>query len=96
MFDEDLNVASGLGGGARVSTDAALFLSKKVAAAQREIVHQLRTEAADQARPETSKKDSEKLLANGRKDHEDERKTDLPVNTSDDNLDGTQQLNITV
>ena len=96
MSDDDLYVTPGLGGGAKISVDAALFLSKRVAAAQREIVHELRTEAADQTRPETSKKEADKTRANERNDREDERDTEPRADASDDTLDGTQLLNITV
>jgi len=60
MLDDDRNVALGLSNGVKVSNNVALFLSKKVTEAQREIVHQLRTEVVDHTRSETAEKESDK------------------------------------
>lgn len=96
MFDDDLNVTLRSGGGARISTDAALFLSKQVVAAQREIIHQMRIEAADQARPETSRKEPEKPVENEKRDGEDVHADETPDDANEGASDGIQPLNITV
>jgi hypothetical protein len=60
MSDNDLKVALGQGDGVRFSNNVALFLSKKVTEAQREIVHQLQIEAVDHTRSETAEKEPDK------------------------------------
>ena len=70
MLDDDLNVASGPGDGVRLSNNVALFLSRKVTAAQREIAHQLRAEVVDHARSETARKEPDK----GRMEKNDDKK----------------------
>jgi hypothetical protein len=96
MLDDEMNVALGLGGGVRFSNNVALFLSKKVTEAQREIVHQLRTEVVDHTRPETAEKEPDK----GRVQEKSNDKEGLSVQPDGDTNENfsqqTQQLNITV
>lgn len=95
MLDE-VNIALGLGSSATLSNNAALFLSKKVADSQREIVHQLRTEVADQTRPETAKKETDKGRV-AEQDGENEKPNAEPEGDAIESASQeTRQLNITV
>jgi hypothetical protein len=96
MPDDDLNMALGPGAGLRISNNVALSLSKKVTEAQREIVHQLRTEALDHTRAETAEKEPDK----GRVPKKKADREELNVQPGGDTIEGIsldiQQVNLTV
>jgi len=96
MLDDDRNMALGLGSGVRVSNNVALFLSKKVTEAQREIVHQLRTEVVDHTRPETAEKEPDKGRVQEKTNDKEELGVQPDGDTSETFFQQIQQLNITV
>ena len=96
MLDDDLNVALGPGGGVRFSNNVALFLSKKVTEAQREIAHQLRTEVLDHTRAETAEKEPDNGHVPEKKDGREELSVQPDGDTSKNFSQPIQQLNITV
>jgi hypothetical protein len=96
MLDDNVNIALGLGSSARLSNDAAVFLSKKVVESQREIVHQLRTEVADHTRPETAKKEADKGRLAGKEDENDETSAEPGGDAIESASQETRQLDISV
>ena len=96
MLDDDLNGGLGLGGGVRFSNNAALFLSKKVTEAQREIVHQLRTEAVDHTRSETAEKEPDKGRVQEKSNHKEGLGGQPDGDTGEAFSSQKQQVNITV
>ena len=96
MPDNELNVAQRQGGDVRLSSNVALFLSKKVTEVQREIAHQLRAEVADHTRSETAKKEPDK----GRMAEKNDDKKELGGLPEGDTNENTSQevgqLDITV
>ena len=96
MFDDDLNLASGPGDGVRLSNNVALFLSRKVTAAQREIAHQLRAEVVDHARSETARKEPDKGRMAEKNDDKEERNVLSGGDTDESISQNTPHFNITV
>lgn len=96
MLEDDLNLGLGAVGGVRFSNNVALSLSRKVTEVQREIVHQLRTEAIDHTRAETPEKEPDKGRAPGKRDDREELSVQPDGDVSENTFQHKQQLNITV
>ncbi len=89
MFDEYVTIASDSGGTLKASSNAALFLAKKVTAAQREVVQQLRTEAAEHLRADTSRRDAENGSIGAKRDSAGQHTADRPPADGPDTLSGS-------
>ena len=96
MLEDDLNVALGPGGGVRFSNNVALSLSRKVTEVQREIVHQLRTEAIDLTRAETPEKEPDKGRVPEKRNDREELSVQPGGDANENIFQQKQHLNITV